>query len=1320
MERACTFGRLSRNSLEVRQNSTAFLRLAPVAGEESQHLPLRQTQFPRKVGPTKFDRHSHWTLNIVSFLGDIFNVRRWQVLLAERQARTGRTDIAERTYRKLLARQPDDRSALDRLGRLLLRERRFEEAVEIWRRAAELAPQKSETAFQLARALHRSRRFEAAASEYLRVLTLDPLHEKALQALEQLSERLARSGRAGVVAMEQTTALAREMLAHAPTSSRTHGNALALLASLRSATDPDAAVEDWKQLSKLRPEAIEPLLQIARIRKRQGSSEAHRFFHAVLERDPDHVEALAGFGQTFPEADQAAAIRHLTEWAQRRPRDAAPHVELASLYKKSKAWEQAEAAYREILKRTPNDGRALLHLAQVLSRDPGRRELALDLWRRIADRDPKLPLPLVQRAYLLERAHRTGEAEFEYRAALERSPREMTALVGLARLLARQERWSEAAPLFETAHQVSSERTDVLLGLGRSLERLGRTDDALAAYEKILALDAADANALLYRGRLLRQLGRTGEAIEAWRNVCARSPKNADAWHELVFMLATAERDAEALGALDAAEAALPALPASWTRLGLAAQAGQFHDRAVKHFERAIAAEPHEASHHARLGQHYFRQGIVDGAFHHLLASRELRPTDLEVTKQLVDTVHTLFALGIDPPTLHKAAPRYGEILTPERLFTLVRTIADTEIAPYDPVPGRIIAVSASLAGGGAERQLVNLLRGLGHPAQGLDLALFCISLASRTRRDFFLPLLRDVPVEIVTAENRTLEEYLIQPAAARYARLIRSFPADMAGPIAFWLTEFRRRRPQIVHAWQDSTCLTAAVAALLSGVPRIVLAARSVRPDNPRRRLKRFMREGYQSLVGHASVVLTNNSRAGANDYAEWLGIDPDTIEVVYNGIDCDQPVQDAASARARLRTRLGVPASTPIVGSAFRMSEEKQPLLWIEVAATVARAQPEAHFVVFGDGPMRVDMIDLARRLGIADRFHLPGPEDDVISCYAAMDVVMISSRHEGLPNVLLEAQSVGTPVVAPAVGGIVEAVQRGVTGWTVEQSDAAALADRVLACLVNKEWAEKARVEGPRFVRQRFSITAMVNRTLEVYGLKRLPGQPPLAPENSDELMFLDEFLFEIMLRMLRSDGVDASGLYAFYQARIEQGLGALTAYDRMLFDYVLANFDRKSRRFVHAGIGIGTLTSALAVAGCAISGIESDAPRYRAASRVRAALLDLWPATAQRYELLGGEFPTIVDGTSLASPETVLIFTNCGAGWPEELTARIIAALPAFGDVILDARLFGNVRDSPEERQALMERIEAAGMVATPIAQTPPMTFYYHLRPQQRVQ
>jgi hypothetical protein len=214
--------------------------------------------------------------------------------------------------------------------------------------------------------------------------------------------------------------------------------------------------------------------------------------------------------------------------------------------------------------------------------------------------------------------------------------------------------------------------------------------------------------------------------------------------------------------------------------------------------------------------------------------------------------------------------------------------------------------------------------------------------------------------------------------------------------------------------------------------------------------------------------------------------------------------------------------------------------------------------------------------------------------------------------------------------------------------------------------------------------------------------------------DNLAFLDGYLFRVMVDMLRSDGAETSGMYDFYKARVEVDGSALSPYDCMLFRYALANFDRNSRQVVHAGTGLGTLASALAMAGYTVAGIEQDPPRFRAASRVRATLADIWPDGSRRYELISGEYPAAVDRTPWMAPETVLIFTNCAAGWSDDFTAQAIASFKSVGDVLLDARLFGRVRDEPAERDRLIAQMTGAGLLATPMAESTPGTFYYHLR------
>jgi glycosyltransferase involved in cell wall biosynthesis len=208
--------------------------------------------------------------------------------------------------------------------------------------------------------------------------------------------------------------------------------------------------------------------------------------------------------------------------------------------------------------------------------------------------------------------------------------------------------------------------------------------------------------------------------------------------------------------------------------------------------------------------------------------------------------------------------------------------------------------------------------------------------------------------------------------------------------------------------------------------------------------------------------------------------------VAVVHNAIDFGDRTRLPAPEVAARRAALGLPEDAFVVGGVFRLDEEKRPLLWLHTAALVANAVPRACFVVFGQGPLREKMQKAAEREGIAERLVMPGVTDDVLAAMSMMDVFLLASSGEGLPNVVLEAQWVGTPVVATDVGGTAEALDPGVTGWAIRTDAAEELAARVAWLHEHPEAVEQARSRGPAFVREKFGVARMVADTLRVYGV------------------------------------------------------------------------------------------------------------------------------------------------------------------------------------------------------------------------------------------
>jgi glycosyltransferase involved in cell wall biosynthesis len=202
-------------------------------------------------------------------------------------------------------------------------------------------------------------------------------------------------------------------------------------------------------------------------------------------------------------------------------------------------------------------------------------------------------------------------------------------------------------------------------------------------------------------------------------------------------------------------------------------------------------------------------------------------------------------------------------------------------------------------------------------------------------------------------------------------------------------------------------------------------------------------------------------------------------------NGIDPLAFTPPSSGTRERLRAELGIPETAPVVGSVFRLYDEKQPLLWVETAALVAATRPDCHFVIVGTGPLRGAVLNRAREGGFAKRLHCLGASTETAKCLSLFDVFLLTSRFEGTPNVVLEASLAGVPVVATAAGGTAETIEDGVTGIVMHGGTAATIAARLLEVLDNAAWRAAAGAAGPAFVNRCFGLERMVRETLAVYG-------------------------------------------------------------------------------------------------------------------------------------------------------------------------------------------------------------------------------------------
>lgn len=405
----------------------------------------------------------------------------------------------------------------------------------------------------------------------------------------------------------------------------------------------------------------------------------------------------------------------------------------------------------------------------------------------------------------------------------------------------------------------------------------------------------------------------------------------------------------------------------------------------------------------------------------------------------------------------------------------------------YQAIPRRVLLVNAGLAAGGAERQIVNTLTGLKASGQCESVALLAEYIDHAPNLDFFLHELEVAGIEVSQVEHAiSLSDDGLSSVQPEVADLLADIAPGLIEEILNLVEEFRHRRPEVVHAWQDSSSIKAGIAAVIAGVPRIVLASRNVTPMNFTY-YQDYMYPAYRALASLESVVFLNNSEAGAVDYTSWLGLPRERFVVVRNGVDLSYLKRADESVVREYRRSFGIPADAQVVGSVFRFWAEKRPMLWLQSAALLAEHYPNVHFLIIGEGPMRQEMEAFIRSHQLSGKVHLPGARPEVATPLSAMDVFLLTSEFEGTPNVVLEAQWLGLPVVVTDAGGARESFDREVSGMLATQPSVKDLSLLVGLYLENSDLMKQAESAGPKFVERVFGVNRMVNETLDLYGVR-----------------------------------------------------------------------------------------------------------------------------------------------------------------------------------------------------------------------------------------
>jgi L-malate glycosyltransferase len=281
---------------------------------------------------------------------------------------------------------------------------------------------------------------------------------------------------------------------------------------------------------------------------------------------------------------------------------------------------------------------------------------------------------------------------------------------------------------------------------------------------------------------------------------------------------------------------------------------------------------------------------------------------------------------------------------------------------------------------------------------------------------------------------------------------------------------------PDILHAHGFKENLVGGIAARLRGT-------RVVRTHHGKGMIGAALR--YDVVERLNARLLSDRLIVVSSDLGQFLGncgLPRKKMTVVLNGMNPLEP--SSRQEVVALKRQLGLPEDAVVVGTTGRLIPVKDHADFLRAARIISQADSRARFVIVGDGPLMSELVGEAETLGIRGVTVFSGFREDAARLGEVFDVFALTSRHEGIPMALLEAMSLGKPVVVTNVGGMPEVVSDGANGILVPPGDPGAFARACLELLGDPSLRRRLSETAAADIRDQFSGDGCARRTLAVY--------------------------------------------------------------------------------------------------------------------------------------------------------------------------------------------------------------------------------------------
>lgn len=290
-----------------------------------------------------------------------------------------------------------------------------------------------------------------------------------------------------------------------------------------------------------------------------------------------------------------------------------------------------------------------------------------------------------------------------------------------------------------------------------------------------------------------------------------------------------------------------------------------------------------------------------------------------------------------------------------------------------------------------------------------------------------------------------------------------------------------KKIKPDIIHLHSSKAGALGRLASIFSGIP-VIYNPHGWSFDMNISRKKKAIYIFIEKFLGKFTKEIINISDYEKDCALKHNILSKEKIKVIYNGIEVEK--YQEKSDKQKIMKELGIPIDAIIIGMVGRISEQKSPETFVEIANKLKSKIENCYFILVGDGELRSRVEKKIDEYSLKDKFLITGWTSEVARYVSTFNVALLTSKWEGFGLVLTEYMASGKPIVASNVGGIPDVIQNNYNGILVKQNDIDNFVKAILEIKNNHRLRFSLIENGYKVVKEKFNIYRVVREHEDLY--------------------------------------------------------------------------------------------------------------------------------------------------------------------------------------------------------------------------------------------